>query len=214
MKALVLVAHADDETLGAGGTIRRLVSTGWEVDVVVVSDGIVTARGGTQDNRGGAREACEVLGAKPPVFLGFEDQFFDTFPIAKIANAASQLGLTPDLVISHNPGDLNADHRITSEVAKIISRPRERPISLLACEIPNTAIDNGSPFFANYYVDISVTLDAKVEAFEKYHYEVQPFPHPFSPDSIRLHAKYHGMQSGAQAAEAFTVIRGHAGRLP
>ena len=31
--ALVLVAHADDETLGAGGMISKLLTQGWRVDV-------------------------------------------------------------------------------------------------------------------------------------------------------------------------------------
>ena len=214
MKALVLVAHADDETLGAGGTIRRLVQSGWEVDVVFIADGIVTARGTTEDNRQGARDAAAVLGIKPPTFLGFKDQFFDSYPVAEIASAAAALGMEPDLVITHSPTDLNKDHRIACEVAKIIARPRVRPIGLLACEIFNTAINNGAPVPANYYVDITETLHAKIEAFDKYAYEVRPFPHPFSTEAIRLHARYHGMQSGVRAAEAFTVLRGHNGCLP
>ena len=36
-KALVLVAHADDETLGAGGMISKLQANGWTVDVVALS---------------------------------------------------------------------------------------------------------------------------------------------------------------------------------
>ena len=30
--ALVLVAHADDETLGCGGTIQKLLRGGWKVE--------------------------------------------------------------------------------------------------------------------------------------------------------------------------------------
>jgi LmbE family N-acetylglucosaminyl deacetylase len=32
--ALILVAHADDETLGSGGLIQKLVRDDWNVDVV------------------------------------------------------------------------------------------------------------------------------------------------------------------------------------
>ena len=40
-KALVLVAHADDETLGAGGMISKLQANGWTVDVVALSSGVL-----------------------------------------------------------------------------------------------------------------------------------------------------------------------------
>ena len=36
---LVVAAHPDDESLGAGGAIARLASSGWQVDVVVATDG-------------------------------------------------------------------------------------------------------------------------------------------------------------------------------
>ena len=39
-KALVLVAHADDETLGAAGIISSLRTKGWIVDVVALSSGV------------------------------------------------------------------------------------------------------------------------------------------------------------------------------
>ena len=51
MLALILVAHPDDETLGAGGTILKLIEKGWSVNIVVLSDGILTVRGKKQDNR-------------------------------------------------------------------------------------------------------------------------------------------------------------------
>src|SRR5512135_2689062 len=79
-QALVLVAHADDETLGCSGTIRRLVARGWNDAVVILSDGIVRARAGEQDNRAHATAACKVLGVAEPRFLGFADQRFDAVP--------------------------------------------------------------------------------------------------------------------------------------
>jgi LmbE family N-acetylglucosaminyl deacetylase len=36
---LVLAAHPDDESLGAGGVIARLADAGWQVEVVVATDG-------------------------------------------------------------------------------------------------------------------------------------------------------------------------------
>jgi LmbE family N-acetylglucosaminyl deacetylase len=38
-RAVVLAAHPDDETLGAGGTIQRLAAAGWELRLVLATDG-------------------------------------------------------------------------------------------------------------------------------------------------------------------------------
>ena len=214
-RAMVLVAHADDETLGCGGTLAKLVKGGgWEVDVLILGDGIVRARGREQDNRGDAARACEVLGVAPPRFLGFPDQKFDAVPMAELANAVGELGLQPDLILTHADTDLNRDHRLTLEVAKIVGRPRAKPVTILGCEIPSTTFWNGTQFPGTYFVDITEELDTKIDAFSRYANEMQPYPHPWSREGLRLLAQYHGMQCGFGYAEAFTVIRGYEGRMP
>ena len=213
MEALILVAHADDETLGAGGTIQILIKNSWMVKIVIISNGILDVRGTIEDNRAAAESACKMLGAQPPVFLGYADQKFDQTAIADIANTVMNLKLTPDLIITHSSRDLNLDHRITCEVAKICGRPKNKPISILECEIPNASFWGGNVFRANYFVDISQVIDKKIEAFSKYENELQEYPHPWSKKGLRLLAEYHGMQSGCQYAEAFELVRGYGGRL-
>jgi LmbE family N-acetylglucosaminyl deacetylase len=155
-----------------------------------------------------------VLGAGAPRFLGFADQRFDTVPMADLANAVGQLGLAPDLILTHVDTDLNRDHRLVCEVAKIIGRPRAKPVSILGCEIPSTTFWAGEPFRGNYYVDITAELAKKIEAFRCYEHEIAAYPHPWSPEGLDLLARYHGMQAGLGAAEAFQIIRGYEGRLP
>lgn len=213
-RALVLAAHADDETLGCGGTIQKLVRRGWSVDVVILADGVVRARSGEQDNRQGALNACALLGVGSPRFLGFPDQRFDAVPVADLANAVGQLQLEPDLILTHAATDLNRDHSLCCEVAKIVGRPRRKPISILGFEVPCSSFWDGTPFPANYFVDISSEIDTKISAFECYVNEIQYYPHPWSREGLKLLAQYHGMQAGLGFAEAFTVIRGYEGRLP
>ncbi len=213
--ALVLVAHADDETLGAGGAIQHMTATGWDVQVVIMSDGIVRARGFDQDNRSAALEACSVLGIGEPSFVGIADQRFDAVPMADLANEVLQLGLDPDLIISHVDTDLNRDHRLTLEVARIIGRPKRKPIAILGCEVPATSEWNNAVFPVNYYVPITEhQLSRKIEAFAQYSNEIQPYPHPWSPEGLRLVAQNHGLHAGCGFAEAFQVMRGYPGCLP
>ena len=211
--ALILIAHADDETLGAGGTILKLIEKGWLVNIVAISDGKLTVRGKKQDNSKDFKKACKLLGVEKYSLLKFKDQKFDTEAVSDLANAVANLKLHPDLIITHNQEDLNKDHRITCEVAKIIGRPKTKPISILGCEIPGTSFWNGKVFQANYFVDITKYIDLKIDAFAKYHNEIQEYPHPWSKKGLKLLAQYHGMQSGFKYAEAFNVIRGYEDRL-
>jgi len=207
--ALVLVAHADDETLGAGGMISKLLTQGWRVDVVALSSGVLDVRGEIEDNSEDFKQACEFFGVNSSTLLGYPDQKFDQVPVADMANSVFNLKLTPDLIITHVASDLNRDHVITCEVAKIVGRPKTKPVSILGMEIPNTSFWNGVQFAANYYVDIEQFLDMKITAFNMYKNEIQSYPHPWSNEGLTLLAKYHGMQSGLAYAEAFTVIRGY-----
>ena len=214
MEALVLVAHADDETLGVGGTMQKLVKQGWKVQVVILSNGLLDGRGKIEDNRAGAFAACKLLGVSEPKFMGFADQKFDRIAMADLSGAILALGLEPDLIITHSETDLNLDHRLTCQAAKIVGRPKKKPVSILACEIPNTSFWNAQPFPANYYVDITEEIDNKIAAFAQYENELQPYPHPWSKRGLRLLAEYHGMQAGFVFAEAFHTIRGYERRLP
>ena len=205
--ALILVAHADDETLGAGGYIPQLVGRDCNVAVVVVSNGVYTTQGVRHDNRQSVHEACQVLGVGEIHFLDYEDQKLDKFAVADIADSVSRLGIDPDLIISHVDTDLNQDHRIVADVAKVIGRPRHKPVTILGCEVPGTSAWNASPFQANYYVDIEGTLELKLKAFSQYRNELREFPHPWSIKGLTVLAELRGMESGFLCAEAYHVVR-------
>lgn len=138
-RALVLVAHADDETLGAGGMIPKLQSQGWVVDVVALSSGVLDVRGEIEDNSGDFKSVCEYYAVNSATLLGYPDQKFDQVPVADMANSVFNLKLNPDMIITHVSSDLNRDHVITCEIAKIVGRPKSKPVSILGMEIPNTS---------------------------------------------------------------------------
>jgi LmbE family N-acetylglucosaminyl deacetylase len=207
MRALILLAHADDETLGAGGLIQKLLARGHEVQLRIVSEGVVALRGQPSDNRQALAEACKLLGVSDWQSLGFADQQFERAGVAEIARAAAASIEPPDLIVSHSASDLNQDHRITAEAARILGRPRGRQVSLLACEIPCVAAWNGNAFRPGFYVDIAPFLETKIAAFSLYTDENRAFPDPYSPEGLRTLARFRGMESGLEAAEAFEVLR-------
>ena len=59
----------------------------------------------------------------------------------------------------------------------------------------------------NVFVDITETLDKKIEALGAYQGELREYPHPRSPEAIQAIAHRWGSTVGAEAAEAFQLIR-------
>ena len=206
----MIVAHTDDETLGGGATFAKFAARGWTVDVVIVADGVLTMRPTVQDNRRCAEAACALLGISAPTFLGFPDQRFDTVAVADVARAISELDLDADVVFTHDDGDLNMDHRVVADAVKVATRPTtRRSASLIGIEVPGTSIWRGSPFVPNLYVDVTRELERKVKAFRCYPSEQKAPGTPQSAEGIRTLARYHGMNSGSEHAEAFRLVRGY-----
>jgi len=209
MNITLLIAHADDETLGVGGLIPKLIARGHKLQVVLASDGHIQARQEGIHNMNAFNEACKLLGIHDVQYLHLEDQCFDKYPMAEISNKAMRCVNAPDLIITHTDTDLNRDHRIINEVAKIVGRPKHKPVSILGMEIGNTSRWNGRSFNAQLYVDITDTIALKQQAFALYENEVRAFPYPYSAKGIEVLAQFRGMESGCLYAEAYEVIRLH-----
>ncbi len=118
---LVVAAHPDDETLGAGGLIAECVRRGIRIRVVVVTDGGALA----------ARRAAEldaamlVLGAKGTV-LGFADgSTREDRSAIRAALLPIIATLAPDaLVVAPWRGDGHRDHRVVGEIVAELAGPR------------------------------------------------------------------------------------------
>jgi N-acetylglucosamine malate deacetylase 1 len=209
MKVLLLLAHADDETLGVGGTAQQLLAQGHAVHAMIASEGVVDLRPQAADNRPALAHACAHLGLADWQCLDLPDQRFETIPVAEIASQVGrQLPFAPDVIITHSARDLNCDHRIIAEVGHILGRPRGRAVSILACEIPCVSLWHGTPFAPTCYVGLTeAQLARKIEAFGFYLAEHRAFPDPYSSQGLETLARQRGMEAGYAAAEAFEVIR-------
>jgi LmbE family N-acetylglucosaminyl deacetylase len=62
-------------------------------------------------------------------------------------------------------------------------------------------------FKPNLYIDISDTLELKIQAMKLYEGEMRPYPHPRSPEILRAVARRWGSVVGMEAVEAFESIR-------
>jgi len=223
MKILVIVAHPDDEVLGCGGTIARLTGEEHDVYLAILGEGI-TSRYDKREQadqeilkelQKRSRQVSKLLGVKELCLYDFPDNRFDTVPLLDIVKTVEKLinRFQPQVVYTHQGGDLNIDHIITHRAIMTATRPVENcPVKeIYVFEVPSStewAFGQFLPVFSpNTFVDISKTLEQKIKAIKMYKGEAMEFPHPRSPETLRSIAIKWGSTVGLKAAEAFQLIR-------
>jgi N-acetylglucosamine malate deacetylase 1 len=218
MTVLVIVAHPDDEVLGAGGTIARHVARGEEVHTLFLTDG-VGARGGTEaaatHRCAAARQAAAILGAKPPRFTGFQDNRLDGVDLLDVVQAVENMvaAVRPETIYTHHAGDLNIDHAVCHRAVLTACRPLPGSVvrRIYAMEVVSStewALPGAADcFFPNRFVDVSTTLQTKQRALGAYAEEMRSFPHPRSHQAVEALAHWRGAMAGVVAAEAFATVR-------
>jgi LmbE family N-acetylglucosaminyl deacetylase len=216
----VVVAHPDDETLGAGGTVARFAGQGSEVWVCVVCDGVTARHDQVDRQKQCAQRACDLLGVRKVVFCDLPDQRLDTLSLVDVITPIERCvaELRPDFVLTHFEEDVNQDHGVVFNAAMVATRPSPGSSvhGVLCFETASStewaAPFAGSTFAPNVFVDISDTLAKKIEAMnvyaDAYASEVRSYPHPRSLEAIEVYAKRHGITTGVHAAEPFMLVRG------
>ena len=119
----------------------------------------------------------------------------------------------PAVVLTHNPTDLNLDHRIVAEAVAVAVRPYTeagRGIrTVLGFHVdPWPAPSLLAPAPTVFLSLVPWELDGKLAACAAYQSEMRPSPHPRSLDAIRAHAHLIGHWVGVEAAEPYTLYWG------
>ena len=223
MKALVVAAHPDDEVLGCGGTITRLAREGHDVYIAILGEGI-TSRYQQREQADAtqlealqtrSQQVCQLLGAKDLFMHHLPDNRFDSVPLLEVVKIIEDLvgRMNPETVYTQHGGDLNIDHAVVHRATLTATRPVAgcSVKEVYAFEVPSStdwAFGQFAPTFRpNVFVDISATLETKVQAMKLYETEARPFPHPRSPEALRASARRWGSVVGLETAEAFELVR-------
>jgi LmbE family N-acetylglucosaminyl deacetylase len=226
--AMSIHAHPDDQDFTVAGTLAKWAADGCEIITVIITDGSA----GSNDPQQGPdhwrtlalvradeqRAANAILGVKETVFLGYPDGELT-------ASIALRKDLTrlirrykPEVVLTGDPtgffygnGYINhPDHRAAAEGATYAVFPSagSRPIfpdllneSLEPHNVKRLYIHGSEK--PDTWVDISSTLDTKIEALKKHVSQVDTHN---VDDWMRQWAEEEGKPKGLKYAEAYKVM--------
>ena len=216
-RILVLSAHPDDETIGAGASIARWVREGHEVFVWFATDGASSRESkpeSSDDRRAASKRALSILGVTEGFYADFPDNALDSvnrLSICKSMEAVAS-GLKPTKVLTHSQADLNVDHRIVGECAAVVARPTPTQVinSLWHFEVPSSTgwfSDSAGMFAPTHFVEVENFMGYKVNALKEYGPEIPAAPHARSIHALYSLAQVRGSQVGVSLAEAFAVSR-------
>lgn len=203
-RVLIVAPHADDEVLGCGGTILAHVARGDRVGVVILSNRVLNHTEDSAyiaDTKRIAGDVGALLGIEEVVFGDLRDEQLDRqlidviMPIERAVERTS-----PDIVYVPHGDDTDQDHRAVAAACRVACRGVD---AVVTYEVPGPT----RHFRPNHYVDIAPYLDRKIAAMQRYEGELRPYPHPRSPEGLRIHAQFRGLESNLQAAEAFVIER-------
>lgn len=218
MKVLVVSPHPDDEVLGVGGTIARLVREANDVTVTIVTKGWepLFADSQVEQVRAEARAASEVLGVKSLRFMDLPVTKLNEVAKHKLNKEFEELMSEeePEIVFLPFCGDLQEDHRQVFEASMVALRPAvsRKYVKRILCyetvsETHWSAGNIESNFEPQLWVDISDHLPVKLEAMRCYKSQLQKEPDARSLEAISSLAKWRGSMVGIHAAECFVTVR-------
>jgi LmbE family N-acetylglucosaminyl deacetylase len=223
-RILVVVAHPDDEILGCGGTILRKIAEGDDVYSLVLGEGITSRYDKRELVEKEKLEALHSSHTKVSKFMGFREHWLYDFPdnrfdsvdlldIVKVIEKIKEK-VQPEVIYTHFENDLNIDHRITFQAVLTACRPvtGESTKEIYSCEIPSSTewvspFSGGNYFRPNVFIDIQETIGKKIEAMRLYDSEVKQYPHPRSPEALKIISQRWAIVCGLKYAEAFILIR-------
>lgn len=215
MRIVIVAPHPDDEVFGCGGTIPIYIKAGHEVHVLIVTKGDdLFDPHLIEMGRKEALQAHALLGVKTTRFADLPAIKLDTVPQHEINDLLWDYfqQMRPDILFLPFPGDVNRDHQIVHACAMVAARPISVKTRGIYCYEALSSTNWNSPgmfpaFTPNCFVDVSETIDLKIEAAKIYASQLKKSPHERSVESIMALSRYRGGFVNISHAEAFMCVR-------
>jgi len=215
---LVIAPHADDETLGCGGTLLRHAAEGDNTSWLIMTDGQESLGYSVEFIKRREKEitnVAEMYKFKSIHRTNFGATTLDTLPMNDIVAAISGVisEVKPEIIYIPNRGDAHTDHTYVYDAMASCTKTFRYPFikKVMVYEtISETdfSIKDGVGYFKpNIWVDISEYLHKKIEIMTMYKGEIGVHPFPRSKKNIEAFALYRGSTSGFEYAESFMLIK-------
>ena len=217
-KIIIVSAHPDDETLGAGGTLLRHKENGDKIYWIIVTN-IFENQGFSKEKIFSRQQEIEKVCRK----FGFEKVFKMDYPTMTLSSS-SLLSLVPEIskifsevepeiIYTLNRSDAHSDHRVLFDAVAACTKsfryPYIKQVLMYECisETEFAPVLAEKAFLPNYFVDITHFLDEKLDIMKIFESELGEHPFPRSLDNIKALAHFRGASVGVKYAEAFQLLK-------
>ena len=188
---MIIVPHPDDAEFAAGGTLALLARKGYRIIPVVATDGSAgtLGEGGhplAERRKREGEEAARILGAQPPITLGYRDFTLDRLPPGELRERLVRLIRThkPSVLFAQDPTatrDPHPDHRAVAEAASDAAdfsnlpaiHPEHLAGGLRPHFVPEKYFFSDDPSRINRLEDISSVMDIKTAALLAHESQVE-----------------------------------------
>ncbi len=203
---MVFTPHPDDDLFGCGGTLALLARNGNKIIIVIYTndnkgsfDLEMTSERLARIRKAEEEAGMEVLGIQKEniIWLGYDDGELEYAPPKILCGQATKLirQYRPDVLFSIDPGDMyerwhKTDHRMAA--FNTLDAVRAAEFHLYYPE--HLLVDGLKPFKvpllmfyyaaneANYWVDITDSIDLKIKAASKHVSQFEPSINKYRPD--------------------------------
>ena len=217
-RVIVISAHPDDETLGAGGTILKHIANGDDVYWLItttITDEQGFGKGRVEERLAEIEKVAGIYGFKKVFQLTHPTMSYSSETLKQLIPEISSVfqEIKPEVIYTVNRSDAHSDHRVLFDAVMACTKsfryPFIKKVLMYEC-ISETEFAPALPekvFIPNYYVDISNFLKQKLEIMQVYESELGEHPFPRSLKNIEALATYRGATAGVNYAEAFQVVK-------
>ena len=218
-RVMVIFAHPDDAEFLCSGTVARFTANGYRVQYVLATSGdkgsndpAATPKQLVATREAEQQAAADVLGIEDVTFLRHLDGELEVSLAFRreIAHVIRQG--KPDVVLTFDPWQryqIHPDHRAIGQTtldAVAAARDRLYYPEQLTDDLTEHRVHNVY-FFAtdapNYYVDITSTIDQKIEALLRHTSQIGSRD---IGEFVRARARAAGAEIGVEYAEAFHYL--------
>jgi LmbE family N-acetylglucosaminyl deacetylase len=218
-RVMTIFAHPDDAEFICSGTIARFVANGYRGHYVLATSGDKGSDdpSATPEQLAATREAeqlaaAKILGVEEVTFLRHHDGELEVSLAFRRELALVIRRGRPDVVLTFDPWQryqIHPDHRAVGQTAlDAVAAARDHMYypDQLSDGLREHRVHNVY-FFAtdqpNYYVDITTTIDRKIEALLAHTSQIRA---EGLAERIRMRARLVGQEIGVEYAEAFHYL--------